>query len=131
MWHRFQHEFWNFFLTDLTENYYADCWAVLPEIFSWKTRMLSQNNTKNTRQKASKHGKNTSFQPNFCQKTMNFREKWPSLLFLLHFYALIFFKVAKKWQIFFKTYDRKIFHLKRQILRKKFWWDFLSEKFWH
>ena len=26
MWHRFQHEFWNFFLTDLTENYYADCW---------------------------------------------------------------------------------------------------------
>ena len=105
-------------------------WSVLPEIFSWKTRMLSQNNTKNTRQKASKHGKNTSFQPNFCQKTLNFPEKWPSLPFLLHFYALIFFKVAKKWQFFFKTCDRKIFYLKTQFLGGKFWWDFLSEKFW-
>ena len=93
--------------------------TVFPEIFSWKTRMLSQNNTKNTRQKASKHGKNTSFQPNFCQKTLNFPEKWPSLPFLLHFYALIFFKVAKKWQIFFQNFWQKNFRLETTIFRKK------------
>ena len=81
--------------------------------------MLSQNNTKNTRQKASKHGKNTSFQPNFCQKTLNFPEKWPSLPFLLHFYALIFFKVAKKWQIFFQNFWQKIFRLETTIFKKK------------
>ena len=95
--------------------------------------MLSQNNTKNTRQKASKHGKNTSFQPNFCQKTMNFREKWPSLPFLLHFYALIFFKVAKKVTNFFQNLWQKNFpfektNFKKKILMRLFEWKILALK---
>ena len=41
--------------------------SVLPEHFSWKTRMSDQKNTKNTRVKVPKHGKNTSILPKFLK----------------------------------------------------------------
>ena len=100
--------------------------SVLSELFSWKTRMSDQKNTKNTRKKAKKHGKNTSFLPKFLKI-------WPTLLFLLHFYFLYIniFKVEKIGNFFKKMW--KNFGRKDNFFGKNFaltFWAKIFGIFW-